>query len=151
MDSWLGVTFPTQVPACRASPPPFCLRGANRKGDPSRLASGSVPIGGRCYSSVKKSSKPGENGLICNKENRLANCVTSAEREGNCPIIKDLNNPLKYNRNPQVVRSIRIAGSIQCLTGPRAYFVVYRHWGERIRTSSHYFRACRRVRLQRGG
>ena len=76
------------------SKPPFCLRGANRKVDPSRLASESVPIVGRCYSSVKKSGKPGENGLTCNEENRLANCATSAEGEGDCPIIKDLNNPL---------------------------------------------------------
>jgi hypothetical protein len=49
--------------------------------------------GNRCYSSVKKSGKPGRNEPIGNKENQLPNSATGAEREGDCPIIKDLSNP----------------------------------------------------------
>ena len=47
-----------------------------------------VPLGGWCYSKVKKSGKQVKiNGPTSNKESGLATCATGAEREGNSTII----------------------------------------------------------------
>jgi hypothetical protein len=53
--------------------------------------------GNRCYPSVKKSGKPGRNEPTGNKQNQLTNSATGAGGEGDCPIIKDLGNPLRHN------------------------------------------------------
>ena len=47
-----------------------------------------VPLGGWCYSKVKKSGKQVKiNGPTSNKESGLATCATGAERKGNSTII----------------------------------------------------------------
>jgi hypothetical protein len=47
-----------------------------------------VPLGGWCYSKVKKCGKQVKiNGPTSNEESGLATCATGAEREGNSTII----------------------------------------------------------------